>query len=255
MTGWLNSGNCLSTMNTLILAQYGCNFEDDIFKYTFVNEIRCVVTQMSLQFVSRGHLSLDLSLGVHKVSGNRLSAKRRQGFTLNNDALKWVRMWVSHACIRDVWHYCSKFLGINNFESIVNDRTALFKAACDISRGVVACQVEYVWWNDTPCTPHPPPHRMETFSALLALCEGNPPVTGGFPSQRPVTRSFDILFDMGLNKWLGKQSRRRWVETPCRSLWRHCNDVCQAGTPGYFKLMENNIGIFATTNLSCIYYE
>ena len=29
--------------------------------------------------------------------------------------------------------------------------------------------------------------------ALLDLCEGNPPVTGEFPSQRPVTQSFDIL--------------------------------------------------------------
>ena len=36
---------------------------------------------------------------------------------------------------------------------------------------------------------------MVTFSALLALCEGNP-VTGGFPSQSPVTRSFDIFFDL-----------------------------------------------------------
>ena len=52
---------------------------------------------------------------------------------------------------------------------------------------------------------------------------GNPPVTGGFPSQRPVTRSFDIFFDPRLNKRLGKQSRRRWFETPSRSLWRHCN--------------------------------
>ena len=37
---------------------------------------------------------------------------------------------------------------------------------------------------------------METFSALLALCEGNPPVTSGFPSQRPVAQSFDIFFDL-----------------------------------------------------------
>ena len=65
---------------------------------------------------------------------------------------------------------------------------------------------------------------METFSALLALCEGNPPVTGGFPSQRPVTRSFDIFFDLRLNKRLSKQSICRWFETPSRSLWRHCND-------------------------------
>ena len=34
---------------------------------------------------------------------------------------------------------------------------------------------------------------METFSSLLVLCEGNPPVTGGFPSQRPVPRSFDVF--------------------------------------------------------------
>ena len=45
-------------------------------------------------------------------------------------------------------------------------------------------------------------HQMETFSASLALCEGNPPVTGGFPSQRPVTRSFDVFFDVRLkNGW------------------------------------------------------
>ena len=64
---------------------------------------------------------------------------------------------------------------------------------------------------------------METFSALLALCEGNPPVTGRFSLQRLVTRSFDVSFDVRLNKRLGKQSRRQWFETPLRSLWRHYN--------------------------------
>ena len=39
---------------------------------------------------------------------------------------------------------------------------------------------------------------METFSALLALCAGNSPVTGEFPAQRPVTRSFDVFFDVRL---------------------------------------------------------
>ena len=41
-------------------------------------------------------------------------------------------------------------------------------------------------------------HQMETFSALLALCVGNSPVTGEFPSQRPVTQSFDVFFDLRL---------------------------------------------------------
>ena len=47
---------------------------------------------------------------------------------------------------------------------------------------------------------------METFSALLALCAGNSPVTGEFPAQMPVTRSFDVFFDMRLNKQLSKPS-------------------------------------------------
>ena len=65
---------------------------------------------------------------------------------------------------------------------------------------------------------------METFCALLALCAGNSPVTGEFPSQRPVTRSFDAFFDLRLNKRLSNQSWGRWFKTPSRSLWRHCND-------------------------------
>ena len=46
---------------------------------------------------------------------------------------------------------------------------------------------------------------METFSALLALCVGNSPVTSEFPAQRPVTRSFDVFFDLRLNKRMSKQ--------------------------------------------------
>ena len=45
-------------------------------------------------------------------------------------------------------------------------------------------------WSNTPWRRH----QMETFSTLLALCEGNMPVTGGFPSQNPATRSFDVFF-------------------------------------------------------------
>ena len=66
---------------------------------------------------------------------------------------------------------------------------------------------------------------METFSALLAICAGNPPVTGGFPSQRPVTRSFDVFFYLRLNKRLSKQSGGWWFETPSRPLWRHRNEI------------------------------
>ena len=69
------------------------------------------------------------------------------------------------------------------------------------------------WWR----------HQMETFSALPALCAGNSPVPGEFPSQRPVTRSFDVSLICALNKRSSKQSWGWWFETPSRSLWRHCN--------------------------------
>ena len=61
--------------------------------------------------------------------------------------------------------------------------------------------------------------------ALLALCAGNLPVTGELPLQRPVTRSFNVFFDLCLNKLLSKPSRRRWFEKQFCSLWRHCNAV------------------------------
>ena len=57
----------------------------------------------------------------------------------------------------------------------------------------------------------------------LAICVANSPVTGEFPAQMPVTRSFDVFFDPRLYKQLSKQSWGWWFETPSRSLWRHCN--------------------------------
>ena len=66
-------------------------------------------------------------------------------------------------------------------------------------------------------------HQMETFSALLDFCAGNSPVPGEFPAQRPVTRSFEVFFDLRPNKRLSKQSWGWWSETPSSSLWRHRN--------------------------------
>ena len=40
----------------------------------------------------------------------------------------------------------------------------------------------------------------------------------------PLTQSFDVFFDLCLNKLLSKQSRCRRFETPSCSLWCHCND-------------------------------
>ena len=64
---------------------------------------------------------------------------------------------------------------------------------------------------------------MEIFSALLAICAGNSPGTGEFPTQRPVSWNFDVFFDLRLNKRLSKQSWGWWFETPSRPLRRHRN--------------------------------
>ena len=67
------------------------------------------------------------------------------------------------------------------------------------------------WWR----------HQMETFSALLAFCAGNSPVTGEFSAQRPVTLNFDVFFELCLNKRLSKQWWGWWFETPSHPL---CKD-------------------------------
>ena len=61
---------------------------------------------------------------------------------------------------------------------------------------------------------------METFSALL-------------PSQRLVARSFDVFFDLHLNKPLSEQSWDWWFETPSLSLWRHCNELLNSQNTTY----------------------
>ena len=66
---------------------------------------------------------------------------------------------------------------------------------------------------------------MEIFSVLLVLWEGNSPVSGEFPTQRPVPRSFDVFFDLRLNKRLSKQSRGWWFDTRLRSLRCQCNEI------------------------------
>ena len=66
---------------------------------------------------------------------------------------------------------------------------------------------------------------MMTSSALLATCAGNSPVTGEVLTRRPVTRSFDVFFDLRLNKRLSKQSWGWSIETLSRSLPSHCTDI------------------------------
>ena len=71
------------------------------------------------------------------------------------------------------------------------------------------------WWR----------HQIETFSALLAICEGNSSVT--------------VFFDLRMNKRLSKQSWDWWFETPSLPLWRHCNGFINIDeAPGLWFMMK-----------------
>ena len=90
---------------------------------------------------------------------------------------------------------------------------------CDRAKFVVsalllAIEMHFPWWR----------HQMETFSGHLPFVRGihRPPVNS---PQRPVTRSFDVFFDLRLNEWLRKKSWGWWFETPSRPLLRHSN-IC-----------------------------
>ena len=105
--------------------------------------------------------------------------------------------------------WCGEWLGVDRQQAKTwaNDYPGLCHHMASLGHNA--------WWR----------HQMETFSALLAICAGNSPVPGDFPTQRPVTRSFDVFFNLCLNKRLRKQSWRWWFETLSRPLWRHCNGV------------------------------
>ena len=99
---------------------------------------------------------------------------------------------------------------LNLAKAFVKPLATLAKKSCDQALAqtmIISCTD--AWW----C------HQIETFSALLDLCTGNSPVTGEFPAQRAVMRSFDVSFDLRLNKRLSKQSRGWWFDRLLCSLW------------------------------------
>ena len=122
----------------------------------------------------------------------------------------------------------ASFININNIIiHVVNNITiiryhplsstaASLPSSSALSSFTIISSIPLRWWSKSWWR-----HQMETFSALLAICAGNSPVPGEFLAQRPVTWSFDVFFDLHLNKRLSKQSWGWWFETLPRPLWRH----------------------------------
>ena len=129
------------------------------------------------------------------------------------------RKWYHNPTKADIF-FCaiSKFAGWSSLSPTLFSFLTLF-LFYHVTSSIYLCSSELhptTWWR----------HQMETFSALLALCAGNSPVTGEIPTQRPVTRSFDAFFYLRLNIQFSIESWGWWFETPLCLLWRHCNRKC-----------------------------
>ena len=128
-------------------------------------------------------------------------------FTAETDRSSGWQPWYSLEMLKLVFNVPSEYQGCHPDDplvSVVRDSTQRYFTGNEVNIWLSQCQrcKDNAWW----C------HQMETISALLALCAGNPPVTGKFPSQRPMTRSY-ILFSLictWTNGWANNRDARVW---------------------------------------------
>ena len=67
-----------------------------------------------------------------------------------------------------------------------------------------------------------------------------------FPLYWPLTRNFDVFFDLRLNKWLSKQSWGWWFETPSHPVWRDGNEL---------KSRETSLDIILSSVYVALYFH
>ena len=173
---------------------------------------------------------------------------------LNKRLSKQARRWWFETASRSLWRHCN-YKNIRDWwwvkTSLMAHAISVFQSTDIIAIKMIVTQEKHLicvqgsvtvptvylsqdWLNfiemfSTPkikmqCKLKWRRHQMETIGALPALCAGNSPVIGEFPSQRPMTRSYDVFFHLRLNDGWVKQSWGWWFETPSRSLWRNVNE-------------------------------
>ena len=117
-----------------------------------------------------------------------------------------------------------------NYPSFLNITGGLVKPSLRLRHGWIIISSMELWFiNICPCLnhrhilleKHDDVIKWKHFRVTGPLW--NSSVTGEFAAQRPVTRSFDVFFDLRLNKRLSKQPWGWWFETPSRPLCRHWN--------------------------------
>ena len=126
-------------------------------------------------------------------------------------------------CFKPILVYCKLFTWYVSRIYVINNQYNPCHDTCSVF------MIFKSWWR----------HQVETSISHRWI-----PLT-----HRPVTRNYEVFFDLRLNKRLSKQSRRRWFEMSLRSLWRHwrhCLDpndeACGAkASMGPLDCLERNI--------------
>ena len=92
-----------------------------------------------------------------------------------------------------------------------------------VTDGLASADLQPPWWRGLVGS-HDASSNGNIFRVTRPLC-GKFTGDRWITQKKPVTQSFDVFFDLRLNKRLSKQSWGLWLETTSRSLWRPCNDL------------------------------
>ena len=109
---------------------------------------------------------------------------------------------------------------LTNIAFILHTYIWVYLFRCESIKGVRTLRIAALIWRPILCIMT---SSNGNIFRVTGLWVGNSPVPGEFPAQRPVTQSFDVFFELCLNKRLSKQSWGGWFETQSRPLWRFRN--------------------------------
>ena len=136
--------------------------------------------------------------GIHRSPVNSPHKHHWRGPLMFSLICAWINRWVNNREAGDLRHHCAHYDVI-----VMNDAHVLRR----VTRPALGTVVE--WKRQCMMTSS----NGNIFRANGHLCKG------------PVTRGFDVFFDLRLNKRLSKQSWGWWFETLSRPFGRHRDGI------------------------------
>ena len=225
-------------VNTLRPRQNVRHFADDILKCIFLNENVWIPIEISLKFVPQGPIN-NIPALVQIMAWRRPGDKPLSGPMMVRlpthicvTRPQWVNTW-SHQSFQPWWSTFWKSI----FKQQLGCRFDKVESFIFFTYVIIYVLIYHIifwlyryflnifYFSKYSCTNIFHRRSLCTFHDVIKwnnFPRNWPFLRGILPSQRPVTRTFDVFFDLRLNKRLSKQSWGWRYETPLRPLWRHC---------------------------------